>query len=82
MFLYYFAELLDQERPEWREDTIILMDNASYNKSEETIEFIKRFGIPVIFSAAYAYDASPIERYFGYLKQGEIMQSNKPSGKT
>jgi hypothetical protein len=73
MFLFYLTQLLDQERPEWREDTIILMDNASYNKSEETIEDIERLGIPVIFAAAYSYDASPIERYFGYLKQGEIM---------
>jgi transposase len=64
---------LDRDRPGWREDTVILMDNASYNKSDDTIKFIKKLGIRVMFSAAYSYDASPIERYFGYLKQGLIM---------
>jgi hypothetical protein len=57
------------------------MDNASYNRSEDTEKHIKRLGLRVMHSAAYSYDASPIEHYFGYFKQGIILEAEVSSGK-
>jgi transposase len=57
------------------------MDNASYNRGEDTIKHIKKLGIRVIFSASYCYDASPIELFFSYFKQGILMEPGVPSGK-
>ena len=68
LFLTELAKLLDAERPLWRKDTLILMDNASYNTSPETRAQIQRLKMPVIHSGPYSYDAAPIERYFGYFK--------------
>jgi Asp-tRNA(Asn)/Glu-tRNA(Gln) amidotransferase C subunit len=81
MFLTHLAEELDKDRPGWREDTVILMDNASYNKNDVTIGTIRKLGMPVMFSASYSYDACPVERHFGYFKQAVILQANKASGK-
>lgn len=44
------------------------MDNASYNKSDLTIEYIKKLRMPVIFTGKYAYDGCPTELFFGYFK--------------
>ena len=35
LFLTELSKTLDLERPLWLKDTVILMDNASYNKKEE-----------------------------------------------
>jgi transposase len=67
------SALLDVDRPDWRSNTIILMDNASYNRNDVIEKHIKRLGLRVIFSAPYSYDASPIEYLFGYFKQGLLM---------
>ena len=48
------------------------MDNASYNKTEETIEHIQKLRMPMIFAAKYAYDAAPCEFFFAYFKRDII----------
>jgi hypothetical protein len=68
LFLIHLVEKLNLDRLDWKSDTIILMDNASYNKSDYTMDYIRKLDLPVIFSAAYSYDASPIELHFGYFK--------------
>jgi transposase len=81
LFLIHLAAKLDSERPDWRSNTIIMMDNASYNTSSYTTKCIRKLKIPVIFSAPYSYDASAIERHFGYFKQSRLMDSTQASGK-
>ena len=51
LFLTELAAVLDLERPSWRKDTVVLMDNAGYNKTEEIMTQIQRLKMPVIFSA-------------------------------
>ena len=36
LFLYSLVNQLERESPGWKEDTIILLDNASYHVSVET----------------------------------------------
>jgi len=33
VFFQHFAAKLDQERPQWREDSVILLDGAAYHNS-------------------------------------------------
>ena len=68
LFLTELASLLDRERPLWRKDTLILMDNARYNLKDDIKAQIQRLKMPVIHSGPYSYDAAPVERYFGYYK--------------
>ena len=37
---------LDQERPNWRRDTIVLLDGASYHTAESVIGLYKKLRIP------------------------------------
>jgi transposase len=74
LFLTELANHLDIERPEWRTDTIILMDNASYNKGDDITLHIERLEIPTIFSGPYAFDSCPIELFFAYFKKDLLMQ--------
>jgi hypothetical protein len=81
LFLTELVSLLDIERPDWRSDTIVLMDNAPYNKGCDIMPHIERLEIPTIFSGSYSYDACPIELFFAYFKKGLLMKQGVPSGK-
>ena len=41
LFFKELAMKLDEDRPSWREQTVILLDNASYHCSKETIAMLK-----------------------------------------
>ena len=66
--LYELSKVLDADKPDWRENSIIFMDNAGYNKKPEVKELVRKLRMPVIFSAKYAYDCSPCEFFFSYFK--------------
>ena len=57
------------------------MDNAPYNKSEETMAHIKALNMPMVFTGPYSFDASPVELFFAYLKKGLIQEEDVPIGK-
>ena len=68
LFLTKLCETLDLDRPDWRETTVMMMDNAPYNKSEDAIKHIESLNIPMVFTGPYSFDASPVELFFSYLK--------------
>ena len=68
LMLHELCNALDLDRPDWRESSIILMDNATYNKSPETKDYIKKLKMPIIFTGKYSYDGSPCELFFAYFK--------------
>ena len=72
LFLLHLTKLLDTETPYWKDSTIILLDNASYHRSQETKVVLQKLGLKVIYSGPYSFSASPIELLFGSLKVGEI----------
>ena len=41
LFLGHLAQLLDRETPNWRANTVILMDGATYHVCDTTIDFLK-----------------------------------------
>ena len=81
MMLHELCNSLDLDKPDWRDTSIILMDNASYNKTDETKEYIKKLRMPIIFTGKYSYDACPVELFFGYFKQALIFDQDTPTGK-
>jgi transposase len=81
LFLTKLCEALDLDRPDWRETSVMLMDNAPYNVKDECIAHIRRLNIPMVFNAPYSFDASPVELFFSYFKHGTIVDPNVPTGK-
>lgn len=57
------------------------MDNAPYHVSDETIEYLRRSGVAVFFSAPYSYDAAAAEMWFSYFKSKDINPDGLSSGK-
>lgn len=80
-FLFELAKQLDREDPFWRDNSVVLLDNASYHRSIETRVAIKKLGMPTIYSGPYSYISAPIELYFGLLKRGDLNPERKQLGK-
>ena len=81
LLLHELCNALDKDRPDWRETSVCIMDNAPYNKSAETMEYIQKLKMPMIFLGKYSYSASPCEFFFAYFKREIIYEANTPTGK-
>jgi len=81
VFLRHLVKTLDQERPGWRADTIILLDGARYHTGGDIREYLHKMQLQVIWSAPYSYSTAPIELLFGGLKFGELNPEKLPTGK-
>ena len=81
LYLYHLAQQLDAERPGWREDTIIQLDNAQYHTSGEIKECMKQLGMQVIYTGPRSYDGAVAELFFAYFKSEELNPERRPLGK-
>ena len=60
------------ESPDFRNNSVVLLDVAKYHTSEETKEALKKLRIPTIYSGPYSYSTASIEMMFASLKQGNL----------
>ena len=81
VFLQHLVEQLDQERPSWKEDCVILLDGARYHTGSRVREYLRKLELQVIWSGPYSYSTAPIEMVFGILKFGELNPEKKATGK-
>ena len=81
MFFSHFIMMLDVERPGWRKETVILLDNAPYHQSSTTMAFFKEHQVPVMFTGPHSFDASPIELLFAAFKRADINPQQFKLGK-
>ena len=80
----YFRELikvLDKERKGWRNNTIIVLDNARYHCSREVLDFMKAQRMPITFSAPHSYSTAPAELLFSAIKSRQLNPQRLPTGK-
>ena len=59
---------LDQEDQDWRQNTVIMHDNASYATCESTLELMEGLKMPMLFTGPHSYSAAPIELLFAAFK--------------
>ena len=81
VFMKYLINELEKEDPDWRSQSIFLLDGARYHTSEEMRDYLKKMQVDVIYSGPYSYSAAPIELLFSALKKGELNPERLPSGK-
>ena len=81
LFIQKLAKKLDEDRPGWKEDTVIMMDNASYHGSQKTREYLAHKGIRTMYTAPYSYSGSPIELWFAALKSTNLNPTMQATGK-
>lgn len=54
--------------PALPKNSIIIMDNASFHKSDKTRQIIEQLGHQLLFLPAYSPDLNPIEQYWAIIK--------------
>ena len=62
--------------------SVIQLDGASYHTAEKSVRLYKELNAPVIISAPYSYNASPIEHYFANFKRGNLNPELEPTSKS
>ena len=82
IFLRKLVLKLGQENANWRENTVILLDNAPYHTSDSTVKLMGGLNIPVIYTGPYSYDAAPIELLFAAFKSADVNPNHVKLGKT
>ena len=54
---------------ELKPNQVVIMDNASFHKSQRTKELIKSVGCRIIFLPPYSPDLNPIEKFWANMKR-------------
>ena len=81
MFFRQLVKKLDAERPGWRENTIILLDNAPYHSDKATLKLLAGLQVPVCYTGTHSYDACPAELLFAAFKSKAVNPRHLPTGK-
>ena len=70
--MVHLIQKLDEDRPDWRSDTIIQLDGAKYHLTSQVQELLKEKKVPALVSAPYSYDGAVAELFFATFKYGDI----------
>ena len=66
LFEFWFAQQL---LPSLDEDTVIVMDNASFHSKKRLISLAQNAGFKLIFLPPYSPELNPIENFWAWLKR-------------
>jgi hypothetical protein len=82
LFFTNLMKLMEMKNENWRDNTIIMLDNAPYHTSNAMMEFYQDNRLPIIFTGPHSYSASPIELFFAAFKKADINPAKLPLGKS
>jgi putative transposase len=63
--------------PELKAGQVVIMDNATFHKSQTTHELIKEAGCEILFLPPYSPDLNPIETFWANFKKIVAANLNK-----
>lgn len=55
IYLHQLVRKLDEERPGWRQSTLLMWDNAPYHSTPSTLNVLEKLKVPVIFTGPHSY---------------------------
>ena len=64
VFYLQMSKILEEDDVNWKDNTVFLLDNATYHWSSETQEIFHKLGLQIMYSGAYSFSASPVETLF------------------
>jgi len=70
LYLTELIKQLDVQDRNWRENSVLFLDNASYHSSPATRQQLAFLRAPVIYSGPYSYMSAPCELFFAHFKKG------------
>jgi transposase len=81
IFFHNLCRKLEKENPNFRENLVLLLDNAAYHTCPATLAVIKKLKLQVLFTDPNSYLAAPIELLFGAFKSRDINPRKVKTGK-
>ena len=81
IYLTELVKMLDAENKNWRKDTVIIWDGASYHNSMKTKSLLETLKIPLMMLGPYSYDMAPAELLFARLKLSDLHPGEVAVGK-
>jgi transposase len=62
---------LDAHDPEWRQKSVVVLDNCPSHTSRNVKKVIKHLSIPALFTAPASFVCLPVEGFFAAIKGKE-----------
>ena len=81
LFVSQLVELLEEEVPTFRANTVLQFDGATYHRSAETRNYLANVGVKTIISGPYGYEIAPIEMFFARMKSTNLNPEGRRTGK-
>jgi hypothetical protein len=63
---------MDNKDRNWRKNTLFLLDNASFHKSERAMEGFNGMGLPIMFLGPYSFNMAAVEKLFSFVKNRDL----------
>jgi hypothetical protein len=71
-FLVKLVEYLDAVEGNWREHSVIMLDNVNYHRGVDTQRVMRQLHVPVLFLGPYHFRLAPVEMLFSYIKGRDL----------
>ena len=81
VFISHLVAKLSAEDPNWRANTVLLLDNAKYHHTEMVRNQLQLQGIDHIFLGPYSFSGAAVEMVFSALKRTHLNSHHLPTGK-
>ena len=81
LFLRRLCDRLTTEDRQWKQNTVVLVDGATYHRSDAVREFLRKSKVRAVLSVPYSYETAPIELFFSLLKRTNLNPARLKTGK-
>jgi hypothetical protein len=76
------VKMLDIEDQNWRQNSVLIIDNVKYHKSKKLKESLRKMKIPVLYPSPYSPMVLSVEMLFGLIKTGDHNPSHLSTTKS
>jgi hypothetical protein len=72
LFIIKLVEHLNSKNRKWRDNTVIMLDNAPYHRSHYVRSKLTLLKVPLMYLGPYHFKLAPIEVFFSYMKSHNL----------
>ena len=81
-FVRELVRILDKDRPQWRSDTIWLVDGAKMHTTQLVQDIYTKLKIPIMVAPPYSWNLVATEKWHSMFKSGELNATGKSMTKS
>ena len=72
LFMLKLIKVLNRHDRHWRDNTVILMDNAPYHRGFAFAEQMRILNVPLAYLGPYQFRMAPVEMSFSFIKKHDL----------